>query len=79
MTLCRTCRHGTVVDLANGSITSYCDEMFNDGRLFVPVTRCTSYDDTRFTSRYDLEKIAWTIRTDKSGKAIGFVPPKPEK
>ena len=38
-----------------------------------PVTSCTGYSDRRCASLYDLEDIAWVLRSDARTKNIGFV------
>lgn len=74
--LCDTCRNGLVTHRDNGAKQTWCHAsrmssipMPND------ITRCTSYQDKRFTEKWELEAIAWTLQTDKSGRAIGFVAP----
>lgn len=39
------------------------------------VYRCNEYDNSSLPSRSDFERIAWELKTDKSGKVIGFKPP----
>ncbi len=39
------------------------------------VVECTNYDDKSIIPLYEMKAIAWVLRTDKSGKKIGFVDP----
>lgn len=43
------------------------------GRIPFPVTHCTEYLDHNHPSLYDMESIAWVLRTDASRRHIGFV------
>lgn len=75
--LCATCREALIIEHDNGDIETRCHawgaaEMI---RIRRPVVRCSDYDAKFAQPRYELEKIAWVIRTDKSGKTIGFAPP----
>lgn len=75
--LCRTCRKATIVKGVTPS-----QELVRCGQLsewqpyFVewPVSQCTSYDDKRTPGLYEMEDIAWIIRTKKVGKPAGFAP-----
>jgi len=37
------------------------------------VTSCTGYSDRRCATLYDMEDIAWVLRSDARTKKIGFV------
>lgn len=43
------------------------------------IVKCSDYEDRRRVSRYEMEKVAWSIDHDKGGRIIGFKPPQPEK
>jgi hypothetical protein len=43
------------------------------------VTSCSMYRDAREPSYEEMVKAAWTLRTEKGGKAIGFAPPEKDK
>src|ERR1043165_2600659 len=43
------------------------------GRITFPVTRCTKYLHRNQPSLYEMESIAWVLRTDESRRHIGFV------
>lgn len=73
--LCVTCRHATVIQG-----TSLRERVIDCGQLYGPdrritfvVTSCTGYSDRRLPSLYDMENIAWVLRTDAKRKTIGFV------
>jgi hypothetical protein len=44
-----------------------------------PMAECSSYDDSRRPEMYQMEQIAWIVRTDKKTKRIGFVSPEEMK
>jgi hypothetical protein len=72
--LCNTCRSATII---RGSRLS--DEIVSCGkrvirdRITFPVASCTGYSDRRRASLYDMEDIAWVLRSDTRTKKIGFV------
>lgn len=73
--LCVTCRHATMIQG-----TSLRERVVDCGQLYGPdrrinfaVTSCTDYSDRRLPSLYDMESIAWVLRTDAKRKTIGFV------
>lgn len=74
--LCMTCREGKVVDRANGKRIVWCQDTHPAQLVPGDVSSCTSYDDKRLTSKWDMEKIAWEIKHDNSGRIKGFTPPK---
>lgn len=73
--LCTTCKYATVV---KGQ--SLRDEIVECGRLTstnslirFPVSSCSGYVDRNHPSLYEMEDIAWVLRTDPRRKQIGFV------
>ncbi len=73
--LCETCRHATV---ARGRTLReevvLCSRMpLTDRRVRFAVTSCSDYSDLRRSSLYEMEEIAWVLRSDPSRKRIGFV------
>lgn len=75
--LCLTCRHATIVrgrnlhdEIVECRLLSY-----NDGRVSFPVRACSSYSDRRQPSVFEMELIAWELRTDRKKGPIGFHPP----
>ena len=75
-TICEQCQWGQVFERRGGQITVLCHEAGASVRIPPDVVRCTEFDDKRLTNKYEMEKIAWVIRHDKSGQAVGFAPPK---
>ena len=73
--LCETCRYATV---ARGRTLQeevvFCGHMpFTDRRVRFAVTSCSDYSDLRRPSLYEMEEIAWVLRSDPSRERIGFV------
>lgn len=79
--LCATCRESMVTEYANGTSTTLCYYYGGNPpiRIVAPVVRCNQYDKKGALNNFEMEKIAWTVRTDSSGKSIGFAPPKKDK
>jgi hypothetical protein len=72
--LCTTCRSATIIRgarLSNEIIS--CGKRVVRDEITFPVTSCTGYSDRRRPSLYDLEDIAWVLRSDSRTKKIGFV------
>jgi hypothetical protein len=44
-----------------------------DSRIPFPVSACSGYSDRRHPTVYEMEDIAWVLRTDARRKTIGFV------
>ena len=77
--LCIRCMYGHTMTFNNGAERSYCT-MFHPPKLMtLPVERCSEFLDNNATSKHDMEKIAWVVKTDKHGETIGFKPPEKEK
>lgn len=79
--LCASCREGHVHEHSDGSVVIACAAMGMHQHVLIRkrIVRCSDYDSKRETSEYEMQKIAWTVTTDRSGKTIGFKPPKPGK
>lgn len=45
-------------------------------RITFKVTQCSDWDDKNHASIYEMESIAWVLRTDGKASKIGFVQPK---
>jgi len=75
--LCATCRNAHIYKGAReSSETVICGAPgVEPTRMLFPILSCNKYDDKRMPSRWDMEEIAWTLRTNKLGKAIGFTSP----
>lgn len=74
--LCATCREAQVIETDNHEIVTLCHAWGGEPpRIERTVVRCTDYDVRGAMNKHELEKIAWVVRTDKTGKSIGFTPP----
>ena len=72
--LCTTCRSATIIRgarLSNEIIS--CGKRVVRDEITFSVASCTGYSDRRRPSLYDLEDIAWVLRSDARTKKIGFV------
>jgi len=43
------------------------------GRIRFRVTSCTAYSDRRQPSLYDMQEMAWVLRSDPKRQQVGFV------
>jgi hypothetical protein len=77
--LCSSCRWGLVLVTDLGRQQTRCG-CFEAGHklIEVHVVKCSQYDDKAAPQMYQLEEIAWKVKTDKQGQSIGFVPPVPK-
>ena len=73
--LCTKCNFGRVTTIDDSKIISLCRYGGSEVSVKGTVTNCTQFHDKSLPSMFDFETIAWTLRTDKSGKAIGFEKP----
>ena len=74
--LCGNCRSAMFTVFTNGKTELRCRAHHAHDRLvFREVVHCSEYENKNVPSEYEMNKIAWTLRTDKSGLAIGFAPP----
>jgi hypothetical protein len=73
--LCLTCRHATVIQgPALGDRIVDCGRLVGGpARIPFPVRSCTAHSDKRQPSVYEMEDIAWVLRTDARKNHIGFV------
>ena len=74
--LCSTCRNATIVQGRTESEQIIeCSELARSRRMPFAVRTCTEYDDRRMPSRWDMEQIAWVLRTDTKTRSVGFTKP----
>lgn len=73
--LCVSCRESQVIEHENGRTVTLCHYYGHPIVIARPVLRCNQFDDKKTPSEFEMQKIAWTLRTDQSGLAIGFKPP----
>jgi hypothetical protein len=73
--LCATCRYATVIKgrSLREEIVECSQLADGHGRITFPVTHCTKYLHRNHPSLYEMESIAWVLRTDASRRHIGFV------
>lgn len=74
--LCRTCRNAMYVrGKAESQLIVICSGVYNRPlKLQWEAIECGEYDDKRKVYKSDLEKIAWIINPNATGK-IGFTKP----
>jgi hypothetical protein len=79
--ICPRCKWSTVIERRTGSTITYCSELgaHYGGTVPPDVVKCNSYVSLGENSEHDYEKIAWLLRSDKSGKIRGFEPPTKKK
>lgn len=54
-----------------------CSRLANgQGRITLRVTSCTAYSDRRLPSLYDMQDMAWVLRSDPKRNQVGFVRPR---
>lgn len=71
--LCGSCDSANVTEFSNSDVIIRCD--MHRMRIKQPVVRCSVYSEKSGTSLDSMYTLAWVVRTDKSGIAIGFKPP----
>ena len=77
--LCVRCRHGFVAKPRDREEITMCAVLsYAPMHVRFPIERCKDFEDDSTPSKWDMEKIAWTISLDRSGKVTGFAPPKKE-
>ena len=74
--LCPRCHYGLVWERRDGERVTQCDYVGRTTVVPGDIVRCNEFLDRNRVSRHDMEKIAWVIRHDKSGRITGFQPPK---
>jgi hypothetical protein len=74
--LCAMCRYATVIKgrSLREEIVECSQLADGHGRITFSVTHCTKYVHRNHPSLYEMESIAWVLRTDASRRHIGFVP-----
>jgi len=79
--LCSTCRNCIrMVGMNTGREKVYCDSLpAIHMPLREPMVECSLYDDMRRPEMYQMEQMAWIVRTDKKTHKIGFSSPEDRK
>lgn len=72
--LCRSCQYSLVLTDARGEQIRC--RMDNRMPVRGNVYECNAYYNAALPSLDDMYRSAWTLRTEKNGRGIGFTPPK---
>ena len=77
--LCRSCRHAHVIRGARDKeeIILCRSGRYGDRsqKIEFNVNFCTEYSDRNHPMLWEMEKIAWTLNTNKRNGPVGFTPP----
>lgn len=73
--LCKSCSFATCLEDRRGEHV-YCNQVpFGNLQIKGKVLTCNRYYNRNLPTLNDLYQTAWTLRTEKNGKMIGFKPP----
>lgn len=71
---CDTCANARIIEgYAESERLAFCDAMYPPTRVPFSVRQCSMYEDKRLPDFYQMEKIAWEIRSKNAGAVSGFV------
>jgi hypothetical protein len=71
--LCLTCRFATIVKGSRlGDDIVHCGAVRD--RIGFAVTSCTEFVERNHPSLYEMEDMAWVLRSDPKRNQVGFVP-----
>ena len=70
--LCKTCLRSHIYITETGDVTRTCTFLERDAYIPRVVVKCNRHNEDTGPSVYDMRQIAWVLRTDGSGKHIGF-------
>lgn len=73
--LCGSCSRAQVMKDGRGRVSVACQYADRPVAVKEPISECSKYYKMNQTSLHEFESIAWIIRTDRKGKAMGFEPP----
>lgn len=72
--LCSSCRYATIIKGPRlGDEIVLCGVVRNARRIDFPVTSCSVYVHRAHPSLYQMEEIAWVLRSSPNRKTVGFV------
>jgi hypothetical protein len=72
--LCSSCRFSTTIKGARlGDEIVSCGARYTPRRILFRVTSCSEYVHRSQPSLFHMEEIAWVLRSNPSGKKVGFV------
>jgi len=69
--MCLTCRLAWHMKTVNLGEIIICRAIGQGLRITAPVVECITYDDKRVPSLYDMEQVAWEVKSRNRG-AVGF-------
>jgi hypothetical protein len=73
--LCKSCKYSHIMEDDQGNIMMLCKAALDSAlQLKNKVVKCNCYKRKEAVPLYQLERVAWILRTDKFGKRIGFKP-----
>jgi hypothetical protein len=70
--LCDTCHRATIMQGPAESQELVMCALVNAPTPF-RVVQCSDYSDKRLPSLHDMKEVAWILRTDQSGRKVGFL------
>jgi hypothetical protein len=73
--LCGTFRHAYIRETERRALVLCTEALLGYHEVTDAVVRCRDYAEVGQPSKWDLEKIAWTINVDTKTKKVGFLPP----
>lgn len=73
--LCGTCTESFIREDRDG-VKIECSYFGPPTPVAKPIYRCSGHRNNSQPSKFELEKIAWVLDVNKSGKVIGFSKPK---
>jgi len=75
--LCKSCRHATIIrgERIDEEIIRCGELSGNASAIRFKVVECSSHQSKAESTLNMMREIAWEVRTDKTGKKIGFMSP----
>jgi len=73
--LCKSCSHSLIFDEEHVGESAFCTYLHPQIRIRGRVRSCSDYYNKNLPSLGDMKETAWTLRTEKGGRMIGFKPP----
>ena len=81
VSLCKSCSHSLIREDRQGT-QMFCGIHGSFGKsheVRSDVRECSGYYNKTMPHIHMLEQTAWTLRTEKNGRSIGFAPPDKDK
>ena len=79
--LCRSCAYALMREDRQGTQV-FCGIQGSAGAAHLvrsDIIECSGYSNKTMTPIHVMEQTAWTLRTEKNGRSIGFAPPADKK